>query len=242
MPTPGDYELVLTPTLVLTEGAGTTNNPYIVAPDLSGGTSAAAWTDGSDASYGKCDANRSSRGNYPKWSDADPTIDPSWVTAIGVRFRAKTPSTDAVTYFVVQLFGQVSKLLSNPFHGGEPPLHFAANDTWEDFDYTVADPDYDEGGWAPDGVRSALAQTFIYCRTVPTDITGELTASGVLQISEQSIVIYYTVPPVDGGGGPDGPLGVPPLRLTNRGDLFGSARRLTDSRSRQGSNRLTGYL
>ena len=34
----------------------------------------------------------------------------------------------------------------------------------------------------------------------------------------------------------------PPLRLTNRDDMFASARRLTGGSSRQGSNRLTGYL
>jgi hypothetical protein len=34
----------------------------------------------------------------------------------------------------------------------------------------------------------------------------------------------------------------PPQRLTNRDDMFASARRLTGSSSRQGSNRLTGYL
>lgn len=39
-----------------------------------------------------------------------------------------------------------------------------------------------------------------------------------------------------------GPTVIPPLRLTNRDDMFTSARRLTGSRSQQGSNRLTGYL
>lgn len=191
---PTDHELVLTPTKVLTEGTGTSHAPYIVAPDLSSGQSFIAWSDNDDASYGKCDASRSSRGNYPLWSDVDPSIDPSWVTAIGVRFRALTPSVDAVAHFVVQLFGQTSRLLSDPFIGSEVPLVFAAANTWEDFDYVVADVDYDAAGWAPTGVQSALAETFIYCRTKPTDVTGEFNGTGVLEISEQSIVIYYTVP------------------------------------------------
>lgn len=231
-------ELVLLPTKVLTEGTGSSHAPYIVASDVISGTSLTAWVDGDDASYGKSDAGRSARGNYPLWSDQDGTIDASWVTAIGVRFRAKTLGSDTASHFVIQLFGQTSKLLSDPHHGGEAPLAFAANDTWQDFDYVVADADYDETGWAPDGVQSALTQTFIYARTVPTDVTGGATATGVVYTAEQSIVIYYTVPGTS--------TVIPPLRQYPRSDGLGasSARRVYPlPPSIQASNRRAGgYL
>lgn len=233
-------ELVLSPLKVLTEGTGSSHAPYIVAPDLTSGTSLTAWTDNDDASYGKCDAGRSSRGNYLKWSDADGTIDASWVTAIGVRFRAMTPSTAPVDYFSVNLFGQVSKLLSTPFYGAEDPLVFAHQDVFEDFDYVVADADYDTTGWAPLGVQSALTQTFIYCRTVPVDVTGEFTASGVLEISEQRIVIYYTPPagPVSAPVPPES--AVPWLKQYPRDDI---GRQYPPPKSIQASNRVAGgYL
>ena len=224
-------ELVLAPTTATTEGTGTSHNPYIVATDVIGGTtsgtSASAWVDDLDTTYVKGDAGRSSKGNYPLWSTASGAPDASEVTAIGVRFRAMTPSTDPCNYFIVQLFGQISKLLSNPFHGARAPLQFSGTDTWQDFDYTISDAEYDEAGWAPDGVQSALEQTFIYARTKPSDVTGEFTATGVLYIAEQRIVLYSA----------SAPTGIPWQRLTNR-----DAVRLTNRRDRQNTTRLTGIL
>lgn len=188
-------ELVLAPTSATTEGTGSDNDPYLVAGDVIGGTvagsSPTAWTDGLDTSYVKSDAGRSSKGIYPLWSDAAPGLDAGSVFAIGVRFRAMTPSSDPAAYFIPQLFGQVSKLLSQPSYGGIPPLEFAATDTWQDFDYIISPGEYDTGGWAPDGVQSALEQTFLYARILPTNVTGEFLGDGLVYVAEQRIVLYY---------------------------------------------------
>jgi hypothetical protein len=56
-----------------------------------------------------------------------------------------------------------------------------------------------------------------------------------IEAYEASVTVDYT-------GGTLTPSYAPPLRLTGRDDVFGSARSLLGSRSRQGSNRLTGYL
>jgi hypothetical protein len=241
---PTDHELVLTPTRVATEGTGSSNAPYVVATDVSGGGSATAWIDGDDASYAKSDAGRSSKGTYPLWSDVDPTIDPTWVTAIGVRFRIMCGDN---SHYVIQLFGQTSKLLSNPFHGGHDPLVIHVPGDWEDVDYVVPPEDYDTGGWAPDGVQSALEQTFIYCHTVPTDVTGEFTGASVLLVAEQSIVIYYTTPDVEPPAFPPGLGTAPrspdrhPLRLYPRKDgrgPMGSAARVWPTEG----NRIVGNI
>lgn len=221
-------ELVLAPTNTGTEGSGTATG-FIV------GTTTTLWIDGSDSTYIESTASRSSKGTYPLWSTVDGTIDPSWVYAIGVRFRARTISSDPTSYFVVQLFGQVSKLLSNPFYGSVAPL-VPSVDTWSDYDYVIADTEYDTSGWAPLGVQSALTQTFLYARTVPVDSTGEFTASGEIQTSEQRIVLYYTIPATV----------QPPLRQYPRRDGLGASGVVSHyppPRSIQASNRRAGgYL
>jgi len=239
-------ELVLAPTKASVEGSGGTNAPYVIAPDVVSGGSVTAWVDGSDATYVKSDASVSSKGTYPKWSDVDPTIDPTWVTAIGVRFRAMTPSSNPTDYFIVQLFGQSSKLLSNPHNGGVLAFSVPVKDTWVDYDYVISDAEYDTAGWAPDGVQSALTQTFIYARTKPSNEDGSLLASGLVDVSEQRIVLYYTRP---GEGPPPGDVitrhGIP-LRQFPRDDgrQTASARRnFPPPKSYQSSTRRGGgYL
>lgn len=236
-------ELVLAPNTGTTEGTGTTNDPYIVAGDVIGGTvsgtSVAVWTDGDDNTYIKSDARRSSKGNYPNWqtTELDPP-DASQVTAIGVRFRARKGSGSS-GWFIVQLFGQVSRLLSNPPYGGRLALGFGDTADWVDFDYVIDPAEYDVEGWAPDGVQSALQETFIYARTVPvSDTTGEFTGDGTIEVAEQRIVLYYDT-------GETVALPIPPLQLVNRKDGLGasSAPSLVHTdHHRQGGIRLTGPL
>jgi hypothetical protein len=242
-------ELVLAPTRAFTEGTGSSHAPYIVAPDVSGGASVTAWIDNDDTTYGKCDANRSSRGQYLQWQSVDPSIDPSWITAFGVRFRASSHISSSP--FVVQLFAQTSKLLSNPFHGASGALLTdSVADAWTYYDYVVPDADYDTAGWAPLGVASAADPLLtLYCRTVPTDGSGEFTSSDVIFVSEQRLVVYYTVPSGDTVGAflAQPQLGgVPPRRIHPRSDGLGasSARRTWPTPpSVQASNRRAGgYL
>lgn len=241
---PTYHELVLAPTKAGVEGSGGTNFPYVVAPDVVSGGSVTAWVDGSDATYVKSDASVSSKGTYPKWSDVDSTIDPASVYAIGVRFRAMSPSSNPTDYFIVQLFGQSSKLLSNPHTGGVLATYVPIKDTWADYDYIVSDAEYDTAGWAPDGVQSALTQTFIYARTKPSNEDGSLLADGLVEVSEQRIVLYYTAAG-DTAPPPDVMPGVTlrPLRQYPRNDGRGlsTARRVyPPSRSAQASNRRAG--
>jgi hypothetical protein len=56
-----------------------------------------------------------------------------------------------------------------------------------------------------------------------------------IEAYEASVTVDYT-------GGTPTPSYAPPLRLTGRRDMYGSARSLINETSRQGSNRLTGYL
>jgi len=217
-------ELVIAPDSATTEGTGTTNAPYIIASDVIGGTtsgsSVTVWVDDDDATYIKSDFRRSSKGTYPNWeTEPDPPAAAD-VTAIGIRFRARKGSGSS-GWFIVQLFGQVAKLLSDPFHGGRTALTFGTVEDWMDFDYVVDAAEYDEAGWAPDGVQSALDQTFIYARTWPvTDSTGEFLGDGTIEVAEQRIVLYY---------GDTGTTTVmPPLRQYPRSDGLGasSVRRL----------------
>lgn len=236
-------EIVLVPTSARTEGTGTANSPYVIATDAIGETSLTAWTDGLDSSYVKGDWNRSPKGNYPKWDSVPEAagVAAAWVYAIGTRFRMTVgPDADGdVDGFIVQLFGQTSKLLASPSAALSPP----SVGVFADYDYVWDNADYDTGGWAPNRVQSALEQTFIYTRTWPTDSTGTFLGPGLVKVSEQRMVLYYTPPADTGGVGQDNFEDTPPLRLTNRADQFSSARSLAGrAQSRQGSNRLTGYL
>jgi hypothetical protein len=249
---PTSAELVLTPTRAFTEGTGSSHVPYIVATDVVSGGSATAWIDGSDASYGKCDANRTSRGQYPKWHDVDGTIDPTWITAIGVRFRASC--ANPTVPFVVQLFAQTSKLLSSPVQSGvtvSPPQETSSTAfEWLDYDYVIPDIDYDPVGWAPGGISDAADPTLtLYCRTIPGDQTGVTSSPEIILVSEQSLVIYYTIPDPDPGTSllASSPVGrLAPLRVHPRNDGYGtsSAPRIYPApKSYQASNRRAGgYL
>lgn len=205
-PIVGPFELTLIPTNGQIEGASSkSHNPMVVASDTvgSGTSSATVWTDSSDSSYIWNDWLWSSKGVYPLWTTVDPatdptwitavghTIDPSWVYQIGVKFRAKGVAGE---YFVVQLFGNVSKLLSDPHQGSVDALTFAATDTWEDFEYIISDAEYSPG-WAPAGMASALAiSSYLYARTVPVaDITGYLGDNHYIQVAEQRVVLYYDI-------------------------------------------------
>lgn len=202
----GPFELTLIPTQAGIEGAGgKSHNPMVVASDaISFGTvSFTAWVDGDDASYVWNDWQWSSKGVYPLWTTVDPdtdptwlpvvghTIDPAWVYQIGVKFRAKGQAGEN---FILQLMGNVSKLLSQTSYGAAGTLTFAASDTWEDFEVIIGSDEYDTSGWAPSGMASALAITsYLYCRTVPTDATGLLGDDHYIQIAEQRIVLYYDI-------------------------------------------------
>jgi len=232
-------ELVIPPDSATTEGTGTDNAPYIIAGDVIGGTtsgsSATVWVDGADTTYIKSDFRRSSKGTYPNWETQDDPPAAADVTAIGVRFRARKGSGSS-GWFIVQLFGQVAKLLSNPSLGGRLALTFGTTVDWMDFDYVIDAGEYDTAGWAPDGVQSALEQTFIYARTWPvSDSTGEFLGEGTIEVAEQRIVLYY-------GDGTTTTV-MPPRQLTNRRDgLIGTPSLTNKGVSRQGGNQLTGYL
>lgn len=196
-PPAGDYELIIPPTSMTSEGGtDSRHSPFTV------GTASTALIDGLDTSYGWATWIRSVKGVYPLWSSVTPTeppdlseIDPTWVTAIGTRFRAKAVEADAVFY--PNLFGNVSKLLTIGSRGSQSPLSFAAANTWQNFDYVWGDDEYDTGGWAPNGVQSALVDitTYLYTRTVPVNPADHtLTGDYNIQVSEQCLVLYFTIP------------------------------------------------
>ena len=206
-PTPGDYELVIWPTSVTSEGSTDSRHSPFVVGDTTNGLK-----DGLDTTYGWATWLRTVKGVYPLWDTLDPKanpdpdavypsptdldeIDSSWVNTIACRFRAKAVESDAS--FGIQLFAQASKLLTNPSYGPHVPLSFAASDTWENFEWGFTPEEYDTGGWAPNGILSALndmSPGYLYVRTVPLDpVDGTLNDYNI-QVSEQRLVLYYTVP------------------------------------------------
>lgn len=202
-PPPGNYELNIYPTVSTIEGANTAEHtPMVVAPDSDGNSSPTAFIDSNDATYVWGTNHWSPKGVYPRWDLVDPGSDPSapeglteihqeWITAIGFRCRVKgTPGQ----YMIVQLFGNVSKLLSQPSYGSLPPHQFTDN-IWNDFEYVFDSSEYDISGWAPNGMQSALDITsYLYTRMCPTDSTGTFSALTDFQVSEQHLVLFYTIP------------------------------------------------
>jgi hypothetical protein len=212
-PPAGDYELIIAPTSVTSEGsADSRHSPWIV------GTASTALIDGSDSSYGWATWLRTLKGVYPLWTAVDvnahsyeagdqtvlptsgapigftiDTFDPAWITEIGTRFRAKAQESDAI--MIPALFGNVGKFLAGK-GAVHTPLSFAAADTWENFEYFWSTAEYDTTGWAPDGMASALAITsYLYTRTWPLNPSDHtLYGDYNIQVSEQYLVIRFTIP------------------------------------------------
>lgn len=206
-------ELILAPTSAITEGSGTSTG-WI------NGASLTCWTDGDDATWVKSDWNRTSKGVYPNWGLAGVIADPAQVYAIGVRFRLRTISADPTPHFIVQLFGQAARLLTNPSHGGIPPLDTPAPNDWSNYDYVFNITEYDELGWAPAGVQSALEQTYLYVRTWPSTDDGVSRAAGTIQTAEQRVVLYYDATlPATAEGGYDWTGSAEGVVLTGEGDI-----------------------
>lgn len=196
-PPPGDYELILTPSSVTSEGSTDgSHSPFVVGDTTNG------LKDGLDTTYGWVTWLRSVKGVYPLWTTVTPTeptglaagdIDPAWVTSIGTRFRAKATESDAV--MIPALFGNVSKYLAGK-GDVHTPLSFTSAGVWQNFEYFWDDLEYDTTGWAPLGMQSALDITsYLYTRTWPLNPADPtLLGDYNIQISEQSIVIRFTIP------------------------------------------------
>lgn len=213
--TPGDYELAILPTSTTSEGTTSPHSPFVVG-------SGNVLLDNDDATYGWVDWHRTVKGVYPLWNTVDPhthsdlpsnlpaiypeyddlgpgDINPAWVNTIAFRFRAKAVEADAV--IGLQLFANVSKLLTNPAYGSHNPLSFNMGaGVWHNFEWGFTPSEYATGGWAPNGIQSALNDMFpgyLYARTVPLTST-DINALGDynVQISEQYMVLYYTIPEI----------------------------------------------
>jgi len=99
------------------------------------------------------------------------------------------------------------------------------------YDYSVYPSQSGGAGVADmDGFAAALAAGSVILRAQGPN--GGATGAGLTYSAPLTLTFFYA----------GGPSFAPPLRLTNRDDMFASARRLTGSSSRQASNRLTGYL
>lgn len=208
-PPENNFELAIYPSDATTEGGtDTRHSPWNV------GTSTAILSDGDDATYGWATWIKTIKGVYPLWTAVDPMehgdtvipsilpeaawlgpgdIDPSWVTKISCRFRAKSPDSAICG---IQLFANVSKLLTNPSYGTHPTL--TLTDEWTNYEWEFDNSQYAVGGWAPDGIQSALNDMFpgyLYVRTIPLNPADHSsTADFNIQISKQHLVLYFTVP------------------------------------------------
>lgn len=204
------FELAIYPENAVEEGSSDSSHvPFLV------GTAASLLIDASDASYGWATWINTVKGVYPYWNATTPAehndpvipstypeatflsageIDPTWVTKIVCRFRAKSPDEAVVG---IQLMANVSKLMTNPSYGAHPTIMLT--DTWTNYEWEFDASQYSVGGWAPNGILSALNDMFpgyLYVRTIPLNPANHALAGNYnIQISKQHLVLYHTVPP-----------------------------------------------
>ena len=208
----------------------------------------ALWDDGFDGSYVESDTTQGSGALFVGFAPLDILSLPedATVNSVTVNLRAMsfndtdTPARVSVAVYqgTSPPFGVTFALAVNSYvptggwqieTGGDPAMDFTH--TFDSTDFTAWDTDLV-------GLVTALqggAGMYAYSLANP----GHTGLTVKHRFMELSLTVDYTPGTTTGGGTTTVE---PPLRLTNRDDMFSSAPSLTRSRSRQGSNRLTGYL
>lgn len=180
--------------------------------------SAPQWGDGSDSTY----ATAASSSTYMVSAMETLTL-PAGATVTAVRARVRAVAGGANT------LGDFS-LNSDSGFGTGFACYFDPTGSGINTTLTGSAADYDL-------LRSShsLSQDPVTVLSAGAWVGAKLdgATAGSLTVYEFSVFVDYTG---------SAPTFAPPQRLTNRDDMYASARRLTGSTSRQGSNRLTGYL
>jgi hypothetical protein len=222
------------PTITLHTGTVTvTSSNPLDAASISG--TGAVWDDGSTGTgatvFTSFDSGFSAS-SFTDWAKApiDQLVLPSGATvnSITAYLTAKTTSNPSVT----TPDPRVRVQLNDAAHSSSP--FTTSFQQWAHTDVGTSDATYTQAiDPSFSTFLSVAGNVVMLFRIIPFGATSPYHHS--VYASEFRIDVDYT------GGTPTTTF-APPLRLTNRDDMFGSARRLTGSTSRQGSNRVTGYL
>lgn len=220
-------------TVTLHPGTVTVTGTNVVDPKTVTG-SGAVWDDGSDSTYSTVYTSYNgdiSGSAFQDWSQAplDVLTLPAGATVNSITLNYRLSSPIASPQSQAALYLSIRDSADNDLFQAPPPILIAPTAT-QSLSYSV-----------PSGSLSALAaslatpgcQVFAACFSRTGDFPS--TYHYAVRVYEASVVVDYT------GATPTTTV-ASPRRLTNRDDMFASARRLTGSRSRQGGNRLTGYL
>lgn len=227
-------------------------NPHANAlPDRGLVGSGAIWADGSDSTYFATSATRAGSLS-PALYDANATMDAlvmpagSTVTDVHLNLRAANLATSTCPATATIAFQNpttgtgfavpgVGPTYPSPTHGGALLNGVLVTATTPTDHFTLIDAtDAAVVGLTMDDLVAALvagANVNVYVGANEATANGQTTR---LRVYELNLEVTYTEPAVTVA---------PPLRLTNRSDVFASAPSLTRSGvSRQGGNRITGYL
>lgn len=197
--------------------------------------SGAVWNDGSDSTYLDTSATRGTGQVFAGTAPLDALSLPSGATvnSVAITHRAARHSSSTSTQFEM-----ISLIHDSGYDFQVGPSGFDAADALSgtsamDLSHTLDSDDYTGNGVSLSELVTALEAGAYLDFWCPAPAT---TGTNRAFVFEASVVVDYTA------ATPTSSV-PPPLRLTNRSDMYGSARSLTRSdASRQGGNRLTGYL